>query len=134
MDYMILVATLAGVLFGFFTNKRTLKMTAELERLRSEVADITSTVDAAAALIASMSTQIRENADNPAALNALADSLDASQAKLAAAVASGTSGDGDIENDEDLEPIEVVDAPVEQTGGEAEEAVDEQQDDTGGEG
>ncbi len=68
----------------------TRKMSAELDRLTTEVAETRNVVDSAILLIKSLADQIRDNADDPAALNALADTLDAQQADLAEAVAANT--------------------------------------------
>ncbi len=65
-------------------------MSAELDRLTTEVAETRNVVDSAILLIKSLADQIRDNADDPAALNALADTLDAQQADLAEAVAANT--------------------------------------------
>jgi len=69
---------------------KVIKMSAELDRLTAEVAETHSAVDSATALIAGLAQQIRDLSTDPAALNALADSLDADQAKIAAAVAENT--------------------------------------------
>lgn len=64
------------------------KMSAELDRLTTEVTETSGAVDSALALIAGLADQIRALSTDPAALTALADSLDAQQAKIAAAVAA----------------------------------------------
>lgn len=62
----------------------------ELQRLTDEVAQTTTVIDSAVALIGGLAQQIRDNATNPAALNALADSLDTKSNELAAAVTANT--------------------------------------------
>jgi len=63
----------------------------ELERLQQEVEQIRTTSISAAALITGLATQIRASKDDPAALEALANDLDASQKSLADAVAANTA-------------------------------------------
>ena len=67
-----------------------LNMSAALDRITAEVSESRTATDSALALIAGLVTQIRDNANDPAALTALADSLDAQQADLAAAVTENT--------------------------------------------
>lgn len=62
----------------------------DLERLESEVAEIETVADSAIALIGGLSAQLRDHADDPARIRALADSLDAKGIALAAAVAANT--------------------------------------------
>ncbi len=66
------------------------KMSAELDRLTSEVAQSRAATDSVLVLVAGLAQQIRDNATDPAALNALADSLDQQQADIAAAVTDNT--------------------------------------------
>lgn len=67
-------------------------MSAELDRLTTEVAETKAGVASAITLIQGLAQQIRDNANDPAALKALADDLDASQTDLANAVtAAGTN-------------------------------------------
>lgn len=65
-------------------------MSAELERLTTEVTEIGAVVDSAVTLINGLAQQIRDLATDPAALNALADELDTKANALAAAVAANT--------------------------------------------
>ncbi len=65
-------------------------MSAELDRLTAEVAESRTAVDSVLALVAGLAQQIRDNATDPAALTALADSLDQQQADIAAAVTANT--------------------------------------------
>lgn len=66
------------------------EMSAELDRLTKEVEETGTAVDSVLALVEGLAQQIRALSDNPAALNALADELDAKQAKIAAAVTANT--------------------------------------------
>jgi hypothetical protein len=66
------------------------KMAGELARLQTEVAEMSGVVDSAIGLINGLAQQIRDLATDPAALNALADSLDAKAGELAAAVVANT--------------------------------------------
>ncbi len=62
------------------------KMANELERVQTEVTEISGTVDSAVALLEKLAQLIRDNATDPAALNKIADDLDAKGNALAAAV------------------------------------------------
>lgn len=62
------------------------KMANELERVQTEVTEISGTVDSAVALLEKLAQLIRDNSGNPAALNKIADDLDAKGNALAAAV------------------------------------------------
>jgi hypothetical protein len=70
--------------------ERFLMAQADIDRLKAEVAENTAVVDSAIVLITGMADKIRELADDPVELAALADELDASAAKLGAAVAENT--------------------------------------------
>lgn len=65
-------------------------MAGELARLQTEVAEMATVVDSAVGLINGLAQQIRDLATDPAALNALADSLDSKAGELAAAVVANT--------------------------------------------
>ena len=65
-------------------------MAGELARLSTEVSEIGTVVDSAVSLINGLAQQIRDLATDPAALNALADSLDTKAGELAAAVVANT--------------------------------------------
>ena len=65
-------------------------MTPAMERITREVAETKTAVQSAVTLINGLAQQIRDNADDPVALNALADDLDQSQADIAAAVTANT--------------------------------------------
>lgn len=65
-------------------------MSAELDRLTTEVAETKTVTQSAIVLLGQLSDLIRQNANDPTALNALADQLDSNQADLANAVAANT--------------------------------------------
>ena len=65
-------------------------MSAALDRITAEVAETKTAVASVLTLVAGLAEQIRNNAEDPVALNALADDLDAAQADIAAAVAANT--------------------------------------------
>lgn len=65
-------------------------MAGELARLQTEVEEIGGVVDSAITLIGGLAQQIRDLSGEPAALNALADDLDAKAALLAAAVVANS--------------------------------------------
>lgn len=66
-------------------------MTQAMDHLRAEVARAQSVMAAATTLITTVAGHIRDNAEDPVALNALADSLDSSAAGLASAVTENTA-------------------------------------------
>lgn len=65
-------------------------MSAELDRLTQEVQQNSDSVDSIITLVNGLADQIRNSVNDPAALNKLADDLDAQQGRLAAAVAANT--------------------------------------------
>lgn len=65
-------------------------MSAALDKLTAEVAEMSSAVDSALSLIAGLAQQIRDLKDDPAKLEALAAELDAKQQEIASAVAANT--------------------------------------------
>lgn len=100
MFQIAVVALLALILW------RSIVMSQALARLQSEVADQTTVIDSAVSLLEGLSAQIRELSEDPAALNELADKLDANSARLAAAVATNTpAADGEEIPAGDLDPI-----------------------------
>lgn len=66
--------------------KGNVHMSAALDRLTQEVLDTKGAADSAIALLTGLGDYIRANVSDSAALNALADDLDAKQAEIAAAV------------------------------------------------
>jgi len=63
-------------------------MTVQLENLTLEVAETKTVVDSAIVLITGLAARLQEIADDPVAIQALADELDAKSNELAAAVAA----------------------------------------------
>lgn len=72
-------------------------MSAELDRLTTEVAETKTAAQSAITLIAGLAQQIRDLKTDPAALAALADSLDADQAEIAAAITANTPSEPPVE-------------------------------------
>lgn len=66
------------------------KMSAQLDRLAAEVTETKTVAQSAIALLNGLAQQIRDLKEDPAALEALADELDSTQADLAAAVTANT--------------------------------------------
>lgn len=82
---------LSGIESSLSTIMKGIKaMSEELDRLSTEVAENGAVIDSAVALINGLAQQIRDLKDDPAALAALADSLDAKSNELANAVAANT--------------------------------------------
>lgn len=75
--------------------RRIKRMANEVDRIESEVTEISGAVDSATALLAKLADLIRNNANDPARLNKIADDLDAKGNALAAAV---------VANDPDTPP------------------------------
>lgn len=65
-------------------------MSAEIDRLTASVANLTTVDDSLVALVGQLAQAIRNNASDPAALNALADSLDTEAQKVSDAVTANT--------------------------------------------
>jgi hypothetical protein len=90
------------VLHNIFTLTQSIhtklnEMTPELQRLTDEVAEMKSLQQSAITLLGNLSQMIRERANDPAAINALADDIDSSNKQMADALAANTpaeTGDG----------------------------------------
>lgn len=65
-------------------------MSAEIDRLTASVTSLTTVDDSLVALVGNLAQAIRDNASDPAALNALADKLDAESTKVSDAVTANT--------------------------------------------
>lgn len=65
-------------------------MSAEIDRLTASVTALTTVDDSLVTLVANLAQTIRDNATDPAALNSLADKLDAEKQKVADAVTANT--------------------------------------------
>jgi hypothetical protein len=66
---------------------------AHLDRITAEVSEMTDAAASAVALLDTIAAKLHAFAGDPAAINALADELDASGAALAAAVVRNTPAD-----------------------------------------
>lgn len=66
--------------------ERTDNLTAALDRITAEVAETRGAVQSFIVFAAGIAEQLRQNAHDEAAINALADDLDAGQAEIAAAM------------------------------------------------
>ncbi len=66
------------------------EMSAAVDRMRTEVSELKTVVGSAKSLLESISQQLRDLKDDPAAIEALADELDATSNDLAAAVEANT--------------------------------------------
>jgi hypothetical protein len=71
-------------------DQRTNDMSAATDRLTASVAALTSAEKSAVALLGQLAQLIRDNSSDPAALNKLADDIDADTAEIAAAVVANT--------------------------------------------
>lgn len=65
-------------------------MALDLSRLQTEVSELTTVVASAVALLDGLSQALRDASADPAAVVAIADSIDAQKDALAAAVAQNT--------------------------------------------
>lgn len=95
--------------------ERITKMSAEFDRLTKEVGETKDAADKAVGLIQSLAQQIRDNVGDPAALTALADSLDASQKEINDAV--DAAGATPTTTPTQPAPAPVEPAPVDNTVG-----------------
>lgn len=101
MSLALCAIAVAVVFLGFEVRKGALALTSTLKgqtdmasealaRITAEVSEIKTAAESAVALIGSLAQQIRDNATDPVALNALADELDTTSTALAAAVTANT--------------------------------------------
>lgn len=61
-------------------------MSAAFDRLKAEVTETSGKVDSVLTLVEGLAQFIRDNAEDPAALNAMADELDAKQSQIQGAI------------------------------------------------
>jgi hypothetical protein len=73
-----------------FLASGVIRMSDALTRLRGSVAALTNVSASAVTLISGLAQAIRDNAEDPAALNELADQIDADASGLAASVTENT--------------------------------------------
>lgn len=64
----------------------------DIDRIKASLANETTVIAGVSALLTDLSQRVREGADDPDALRAIADELDANNASLAKAVADNTPG------------------------------------------
>jgi len=69
---------------------REIHMAGELERLEGTIQPLTDAVEGASALLSELSRLIRENAQSPQRILAVADQIDARKAALAQAIVDNT--------------------------------------------
>lgn len=79
------------VILTLFQNRRLKTMSEALDKLTAEVAQIDTVIDSAISTIKGLAQQIRDSLTDPAALQRLADDLDAKSVALSAAIAESTS-------------------------------------------
>lgn len=72
----------------------------DLTRLQADVEADTNAVNSATLLLGQLAQEIRDNADDPEALAALAEQLEANTASLSAAVTANTPGAGIVNGPE----------------------------------
>ena len=70
--------------------KEIQKMSAQLDQLKADVAAEKTVIDSAVALLGGLAQQIRDLAEDPAALSQLATDIESQTASLAAAVTANT--------------------------------------------
>jgi hypothetical protein len=75
---------------GAYVTKLGAKMSVEMDKLTAEVQETKTIEESAILLIQGLATRLTEIANDPAAILALADELDASQRALADAVQANT--------------------------------------------
>lgn len=82
-------AALAAIL------ERVNRMNVELDRLTASIAGMKTVGQSSNALLRKLAQMIRDNANDPAALTALADDVDAQSADMSAAVVENTPAEGE---------------------------------------
>lgn len=109
----LMVVGMGFLLYGVHQlNKGQKKHMTDLSKVSTEVLEATTVMAGAAALITGLAQEIRDNITDQAALNDLADTLDASSNNLASVVAANTAA----EQEDDFvepEPIEPQPTPAE---------------------
>lgn len=100
---------------------RSFKMGAALERLKTEVAETKTVAESAVALIGGLAQQIRDAIEDEDALNELADSLDADQAELSAAITANTPASPEPEPTPEPPVEEPAPAPTDENAADEED-------------
>lgn len=83
-------------------------MTVELDRLKTEVTEVSGVIDSAISTLQGLAALIRAQAADPAGLTALADSLDLKAKQLAEAITATGTAPGVIVPEPAPEPAPVV--------------------------
>lgn len=81
---------IGNLLLGAFVLRKVLKMSTDLDRITTSVAAVKDRDDSIIALVQTLAQQLRDNANDPAAISALADSLDADNQSVVDAVNANT--------------------------------------------
>jgi TolA-binding protein len=76
------------------SEERDLAMSAEVDRIRASVTQLTSVTQGAVTLLGQLAQRVRDLSGDPAALTALADEIDARKQELASAVTTNTPAQG----------------------------------------
>jgi chromosome segregation ATPase len=72
------------------TLRKVNKMASDLDRIETEVSEMSDAVEGAVRLLSDLSSLIRDNVNDPARLKKIADDLDAKQQELAEAILANT--------------------------------------------
>lgn len=94
-------------------------MSAEMDRLKASVKKNTDSADSFIAYAKGISGQIRANAEDPEALKALADEIDATNSEMADAMVANTPAEGGGGANPTPAPGGTGDVPGAGAGGEA---------------
>jgi TolA-binding protein len=76
------------------SEEREVAMSAEVDRIRASVTQLTSVTQGAVTLLGQLAQRVRDLSGDPAALTALADEIDARKQELASAVTTNTPAQG----------------------------------------
>jgi TolA-binding protein len=76
------------------SEERDLAMSAEVDRIRASVTQLTSVTQGAVTLLGQLAQRVRDLSGDPAALTALADEIDQRKQELATAVTTNTPAQG----------------------------------------
>lgn len=92
LETLLVILTIGISHFLIIKNQKQHAMAQKdaLARLTKSVQDLTTAEESQTALLNSIAQQIRDNIDDSAELNALADSLDKDTAEINAAIAANT--------------------------------------------
>jgi TolA-binding protein len=76
------------------SEEREVAMSAEVDRIRASVTQLTSVTQGAVTLLGQLAQRVRDLSGDPAALTALADEIDQRKQELATAVTTNTPAQG----------------------------------------